>query len=37
MSKQQLLAKYNINPEAWEDESITKLKKWIKWFKGVQE
>lgn len=34
MSREQILAKYNLDPEVWADESTPRIKKWIKFFKG---
>jgi hypothetical protein len=37
MSKEQLIAKYNLEEKIWKNEPIEKLKSFVKWFQGVQE
>jgi len=37
MSKEQLLAKYNVDQAIWKNASRETVVKWIKWFRGVQE
>lgn len=32
-----LLEKYKLDAKLWANESLGQIKKWIKWFKGVQE